>query len=421
MTSIRPFTFTNLKRMSRTEVALEATMMNYFGSRPLEAEFYPTLVELLQRYLKEPCNVLPPDMKIIARRDIAPMIPATSCLLVIGAAPSEHKIIVDLDLSLAAFAVERLLGGTGESHRIIRPLTEIEEGVLSFLLLKILSLFHDGMQTGHELALTLDKFSQKLDDVQFLIDSESEYVVLGFRVAVGKRLGYARILIPGSLVTESFGKTIAQSGANSLEQIYMQTILQTLSDTEVSARFEIATLPDLHAADFANLEHGDIIIIENHSLLKTADSIRGELFVRIGAGKNGGLRCRFTEEEQPRAEIIEIVVEEQPVEMPMTEEVNPDKEIDNTMSENQALNEANLEETEGLLRDIDAPVVIELGRIRMNTAQVVRLHKGQVLRLPRGANDPVDLVVNSKLFARGELIEVDGELGVRLIQIIGAP
>ena len=81
----------------------------------------------------------------------------------------------------------------------------------------------------------------------------------------------------------------------------------------------------------------------------------------------------------------------------------------------------NLAETEGLLRDIAAPVVVELGRIRMNAAQVVRLHKGQVLRLARGPNDPVDLVVNGKLFARGELIEVEGELGVRLVQIIGAP
>lgn len=80
----------------------------------------------------------------------------------------------------------------------------------------------------------------------------------------------------------------------------------------------------------------------------------------------------------------------------------------------------NLPETEGLLRDVAAPVVVELGRIKMNVSQVARLRAGQVLRLPRGANDPVDLVVHGKLFARGELIEVDGELGVRLMQIVGA-
>lgn len=79
--------------------------------------------------------------------------------------------------------------------------------------------------------------------------------------------------------------------------------------------------------------------------------------------------------------------------------------------------EDNLAETEGLLRDVDASVAVELGRIRMTTAQVIRLRKGQMLRLARSPTDPVDLVVNGKLFAKGELIEVDGELGVRLTQL----
>ena len=80
----------------------------------------------------------------------------------------------------------------------------------------------------------------------------------------------------------------------------------------------------------------------------------------------------------------------------------------------------NFEGTAGLLRDVSAPVVVELGRLRLNAAQVTRLRAGQIIRLPRGPNDPVDLVVNGKLFARGELIEVDGALGVRLQQIVGA-
>lgn len=81
----------------------------------------------------------------------------------------------------------------------------------------------------------------------------------------------------------------------------------------------------------------------------------------------------------------------------------------------------NLPETEGLLREMDRDVAVELGRIRLNTAQVVRLRAGQVLHLNRGATDPVDLVIGGKLFAKGELLEVDGELGVRLTQLTGEP
>ena len=79
----------------------------------------------------------------------------------------------------------------------------------------------------------------------------------------------------------------------------------------------------------------------------------------------------------------------------------------------------NLEQTEGLLGDVPAPVVVELGRLRMTTAQVIRLKQGQVLRLPRAPADPVDLVVNGKIFGKGELVEIDGELGIRLLSLTG--
>lgn len=80
----------------------------------------------------------------------------------------------------------------------------------------------------------------------------------------------------------------------------------------------------------------------------------------------------------------------------------------------------NLQETEGLLRDVPAPLVVELTRLRMNTSQVIRLKQGQILRLPRSPSDPVNLVVNGKLFARAELVDVDGEIGVRLLELVGS-
>jgi flagellar motor switch protein FliM len=139
-------------------------------------------------------------------------------------------------------------------------------------------------------------------------------------------------------------------------------------------------------------------------------------------GKNGGLRGRLLlDDDRPRMEIIEIKVQEEPAEVNAMESEEGVEEVinENGAAETQALDDSgdNLLETEGLLRDVPAPIVVELGRIRLNTSQVVRLRRGQILRLPRGSNDPVDLVVNGKLFARGELIEVDGELGVRLLKM----
>lgn len=409
MAAVRPFTFSSLKRMTRDQVALEATMLAYFDGRPLAAGFAEGLGALLARYLKEPCKVVPPETKVVARRDLGALLPSAGCIAVIGAAPSERKILVDLDLALVSFAIERLLGGSGDGDRIQRPLTAIEEGVLSFLLLKVLAYLHDGINTGRELALTLERFATKLDDVLPLADAETDFVSLGVRVSAGRHVGHARILFPGSLVTERFGKAVPQSGASSTPRAYVTALLETLGETPVTAVVELARLPDLSPADVAQLEPGDIIVLEGHQVTRTPDGLEGVVLVRLGSGRNGGLRCAVRGGDAQHLEIQEIVIQEQPQEGEMA-----DQPAEGAPGEN-------LAETEGLLRDVAAPVVVELGRIRLNAAQVVRLTKGQVLRLARGANDPVDLVVNGKLLGRGELIEVDGELGVRLVQIVGAP
>jgi flagellar motor switch protein FliM len=64
------------------------------------------------------------------------------------------------------------------------------------------------------------------------------------------------------------------------------------------------------------------------------------------------------------------------------------------------------------------PVVVELGRIKTTAGDVVALRPGQILELRRAPNDPVDITVNGRLVAKGELVEVEGELGVRLLSLV---
>ena len=205
--------------------------------------------------------------------------------------------------------------------------------------------------------------------------------------------------------------TSAQADGPETEQRHMRTVFRAFGEREISARVEVAQL-DLGADDIANLEEGDIVILENHELAFGPEGLSGLAFVKLGAGRNGGLRAQIQSDgDRVRLVVAGIVVQEEPAESEMADGSEEQQQHD--------IVDDNLPETEGLLRDVPAPVVVELGRIRMNTAQVIRLRQGQILRLPRGPNDPVDLVVNGKVFARGELIEVDGELGVRLLQVTG--
>ncbi|HET6347407.1 MAG TPA: FliM/FliN family flagellar motor switch protein [Myxococcota bacterium] len=405
MVSVRPFQFTGLPRYTKQQVALYESLATYLSYRPYRPDFRDSLETLLAAALKAPVGLARPELRSVSRAEMGGLLPSLGCFVVVGAAPGEHKILLDMDPALASMCIERLLGGHGEPQaRLQRPLTDIETGVLSFVVLKALAHFGEGWQNGRELALTLDRFAAKPSELAPIIDAETGYQQLGVRVELAKRTAYVRIFLPDALVQKRFGTPVSQSGGTPRELAYMRERLKHLGEKTISARV-VATTLDLSGDDIANVEPGDIIVLENHQLQKTADGIDGRVFVRLGPGENGGFVGQLRNEaDQARLEVAEIINQEQPLEESMAESEQGD----------------NLPETQGLLRDVDASVVVELGRIRMNTAQVVRLRQGQILRLPRGPNDPVDLVVNGKLFARGELIEVEGELGVRLVAVTGA-
>ncbi len=70
-----------------------------------------------------------------------------------------------------------------------------------------------------------------------------------------------------------------------------------------------------------------------------------------------------------------------------------------------------------LLKDVEMQVSVELGRARMPIGSILSLVPGDVIELDRSANAPVDVLVNGTLLARGEVVLVDDEFGVRITEV----
>lgn len=71
-----------------------------------------------------------------------------------------------------------------------------------------------------------------------------------------------------------------------------------------------------------------------------------------------------------------------------------------------------------LILDVPLKVTVELGRTRMQIRDVLELGKGSVVELDKLAGEPVDLLVNGKLIARGEVVVIDENFGVRVTDIV---
>jgi flagellar motor switch protein FliN/FliY len=73
--------------------------------------------------------------------------------------------------------------------------------------------------------------------------------------------------------------------------------------------------------------------------------------------------------------------------------------------------------TMDLLLDVDLPVSISFGKALLPMKDVLKLTTGSIVELNRGLNDPVEVLVNHCLIARGEVVVVEGNYGIRIQEI----
>lgn len=71
-----------------------------------------------------------------------------------------------------------------------------------------------------------------------------------------------------------------------------------------------------------------------------------------------------------------------------------------------------------LLLDVELPVSVSFGRARVALKDVLKLTSGSIVELNRSVSDPVEVIVNNCVIARGEVVVVDGNYGIRIQEIL---
>lgn len=70
------------------------------------------------------------------------------------------------------------------------------------------------------------------------------------------------------------------------------------------------------------------------------------------------------------------------------------------------------------LMEVPLKVTVELGRKRMRISELLNLAKGSVVELEKVAGEPLDVLVNDQLIARGEAVVINDKFGVRLTDVV---
>jgi flagellar motor switch protein FliN/FliY len=71
------------------------------------------------------------------------------------------------------------------------------------------------------------------------------------------------------------------------------------------------------------------------------------------------------------------------------------------------------------LSDVPVEVTVEMGRTKMTVGETLELRHGSIVALDRMAGEPVDLLVNGTPIARGEVVVIDEQFGLRITDVVG--
>jgi type III secretion system YscQ/HrcQ family protein len=408
----KPFRFRNLERVERAQSELIARVHRLVPPPSALEPFYARLKALFDADARMTLEA----MQIRPGAELRRHLGDPSFLTVLAPAALKSRVVLEVELALAHNLVDMLLGGAGETVGL-RPLTDIEEGVMSFVVLEALKSLAPSMASSMP-RLRLESVARNADEVVSRIGEDELLLVVQATISVGQHSGMVRLVVPSAIMSsaedtrlgpERRARLMADARANR----------RLLSTVRTWLRAEIGQA-EIASTDLAYIRAKDVVLMD----ALTARPDRGEqgtATLRVGLGNSRVLADVFVEDGQYKARIKDIVIGEPAFQrvLPGADDnfTNPENEM-SPESEGDAL-DSNKPEGGDLLADIPLQLAVELARVPVTADEVVAMKVGQVIELHRSPGEPVELSVNGKVVARGELVEVEGQLGVRVLSLAG--
>jgi type III secretion system YscQ/HrcQ family protein len=328
----------------------------------------------------------------------------------LSVAPDYERIAVSIDTDFAAALVERALGGEGAGPETARELSSTEQAVVEFLWLSLLRELN--AQAGEAL-WRLE--TQQTRPPAWLDGTAGEgagaatrLIVTSARVEAGPLVGLVNFYLTRAALDalddarNPLMRHATRHGAARLERLRGLapdvSLRPVVGETEVSA------------AALAQLETGDIVIVARPAArLDAGAELYGQLGARLGDGREAVLTGELLTGAADG--VLSLIVEtiRRGGRAPAAERLRMTEETTKEAGDEGAV----------ALEELWLTLSVELAARRVSIEELSRLRVGQLLELGCRATDPVELLVDGRTVARGELVDIEGQLGVRVTQLTG--
>jgi flagellar motor switch protein FliM len=291
----------------------------------------------------------------------------------VGVVGSDRTVLVDLDVPLALGLVDRSLGGTGASVLHHRP-NPAERAVLALVVARVLQ------RARPEPAVRVLGIASEASALRSALAEDEAVHVFEVVVAAADVLsGVVRVIVPAPVLRRAAASPTPTADLGRLEGL------------QVALRAEVGRA-ELARAEVGSLAAGDVVLLDEASARPVAGAVAGVVGLRLPRGRRARVRCRL---DGTRL-VVEDVDRKEEVPLPSTKAF----------------------EAGALLSEVPVEVTVEIGRVDLSARELVDLASGDTLVLERRPGDPVELRAADRLLGRGELVEVDGKIGVHVLELV---
>jgi flagellar motor switch protein FliM len=284
--NIQPFRF-KLKKVPPKEVRVLSALFDFLPKTGVRDKFHEAIHEVLDKHLGMETAYSLEGVSQTTFDQALERMPDPAVLVVLGMAPREGKIIVEIDNHLAALFIEKLLGGSGETLPEPRPLSDTEQGVLQYLILQILSHLYRLCGNDARLHFRFEKFVFLPKLLKGAYPPDEAVSALTMNLKVGGHGGYVKMFFPSPVVEQQYLNVEAKGGARESEREFMLERLREFGFVSVPLWGE-AGHTTVTAADLKNLETGDVILFDSTQMMLTDSGPAGRTILRTGEGRHGG-------------------------------------------------------------------------------------------------------------------------------------
>lgn len=287
--TITPFQF-KLKKISKKHQELVDGLLEFLPAKGLRESFHLGIRKALHQYF--------PDIRYYVDQiisgnfqDLEKDLHYPCCVGVLSMEPLKEKAFLQIDPLIAHLAIEKLLGGQKELEVELRELTETEQGIIEFLILKILSSVDKMCGEKGRLHFRLEELLMEPGKIHKLKSENSEMVCVKVHLSLLKRSGFLNLYLPHPWIVEGFLKDLpAESTGEFLFEMksrikhfgpFAVDLVGSIGETTVSF------------GETKHLEAGDVILLDQANVKKRGENWEGEVRLAPRESFSSGLKAEW--------------------------------------------------------------------------------------------------------------------------------